>query len=111
MRIEGAPIAAQFWFTIDRRAYIFKLAYDEAQAKWSAGTVLTAHMMQHALDVDRAIEIDYLTGDDPYKKSWMTHRRERIGLMACNLRSANGVAAAAKELAGRARAWVRERSA
>ena len=110
VRIAGAPIAAQFWFTIDRRAYIFKLAYDEAQAKWSAGTVLTAHMMQHALDVDRVIEIDYLTGDDPYKKSWMTHRRERIGLMACNLRSVNGVAAAAKELAGQARAWVRERS-
>jgi hypothetical protein len=81
VRVADVPIAAQFWFTIDRRAYIFKLAYDEQQSKWSAGTVLWAHMFRHALDVDRVVEIDYLTGDDAYKKSWMTHRRERIGLM------------------------------
>ena len=111
VHIEGAPIAAQFWFTIDRRAYIFKLAYDEAQAKWSAGTVLTAHMTQQALDVDRVVEIDYLTGDDAYKKSWMSHRRERIGLMACNLHSMPGLVAAATEFAGQTRARLRPRLA
>ena len=106
--VDDVPIAAQFWFTLDRRAYIFKLAYDEAQSKWSGGTVLTAHMIRHALDVDRVVEIDYLTGDDVYKKSWMTHRRERIGLMACNLRSPLGLAAAAKEFAGETRSrWRR----
>ena len=62
-----------------RRAYIFKLAYDEEYAKWSAGTVLTAHMFRHELDIDRVVEIDYLTGDDPYKGAWMTQRRERTG--------------------------------
>jgi CelD/BcsL family acetyltransferase involved in cellulose biosynthesis len=71
-------------------AYIFKLAYDEAQSRWSAGTVLTAHLLRHALEVDQVVEIDYLSGDDAYKKSWMTVRRERIGLMACNLRSIGG---------------------
>ncbi|MDP1693698.1 MAG: GNAT family N-acetyltransferase [Burkholderiaceae bacterium] len=111
VHINDVPIAAQFWFTIDRRAYIFKLAYDEAQAKWSAGTVLTAHMMQQALDVDRVVEIDYLTGDDAYKKSWMTQRRERIGLMACNLRSMPGLLAAATEFAGQTRARLRPRPA
>jgi hypothetical protein len=33
--VEDVPVAAQFWFTIDRRAYIFKLAYDESQSKRS----------------------------------------------------------------------------
>ena len=104
-RVGGVPVAAQFWFTVGRRAYIFKLAYDDAQSKWSAGTVLTAHLMRHALDVDRVVEIDYLTGDDAYKQTWMSHRRERVGLMACNLRSAGGLVAAAAEAAG----WARQR--
>ncbi|MCC6250741.1 MAG: GNAT family N-acetyltransferase [Rubrivivax sp.] len=105
-RIGGAVVAAQFWFTIARRAYIFKLAYDGAYAKWSAGTVLTAYMFQHALDVDKVIEIDFLTGDDPYKESWMTVRRERIGLMACNLATLTGLAVASKEWAGAAtKSW------
>lgn len=95
--VGDVPIAAQFWFTVRGRAYIFKLAYDEAYQKMSAGTVLTAHLMRHALDVDHVVEIDYLTGDDPYKKAWMTQRRERIGLLACNLRTPRGIAFAARE--------------
>lgn len=110
-RVGGVPIAAQFWFTIDRRASIFKLAYDEAQAAWSAGTVLGGHLFRHALDVDRVAEVDYLTGDDAYKKAWMTQRRERIGLVACNLRTVPGLAAAALEWAGHARSRLRPRPA
>jgi len=65
-------------------------------------------MIRHALEVDRVVEIDYLTGDDVYKQWWMTQRRERIGLMACNLRSPLGLAAAAKEFAGEMRSrWRR----
>jgi hypothetical protein len=108
-RLEGAPIAAQFWFTIDRRAYIFKLAYDEAHTKLSVGTVLTAHLFRHAMDVDGVVEIDYLTGDDPYKQTWMTHRRERVGLMACNLKSVAGLAVASREWAGAATKSLRAR--
>ena len=107
--VEGKPIAAQFWFTIARRAYIFKLAYDEDYAKWSAGTVLSAHMFEQALEQDKVVEIDYLTGDDTYKSAWMSHRRERIGLLACNLRSARGVLAAAKEKAASLSAPLRQR--
>ncbi len=108
-RVDGVVVAAQFWFTIARRAYIFKLAYDEDYAKWSAGTVLTAHMFEHALDVDKVVEIDYLTGDDAYKRSWMSHRRERVGLMACNLATVAGMAAASREWAGAATSNLRAR--
>lgn len=105
-RVGDTVVAAQFWFTIAQRAYIFKLAYDEDYAKWSAGTVLTAHMFERAMDTDKVVEIDYLTGDDEYKKSWMTQRRERIGLMACNMTTVGGLAAASREWAGAATsAW------
>ena len=103
------PIAAQFWFTINRRAYIYKLAYDEAFSKLSAGTVLSAHMFRHALDVDRVVEIDYLTGDDPYKQAWMTHRRERVGVIACNPRTLRGATRALYEAMGALRQKLRAR--
>lgn len=98
--VEGTPIAAQFWFTVNRRAYIFKLAYDEAFSSWSAGTVLSAELFRHSLDVDRVVEIDYLTGDDAYKKSWMTERRERIGLLAANPFTSGGLLTATLEFGG-----------
>lgn len=103
------PVAVQFWFIRDGRAYIYKLAYDEAHAKLSAGTILTAHLFRHALDADRVSEIDYLTGDDAYKKGWMTHRRERVGLLVCDLRSPQGVLRAAFEFAGSVRRRLIER--
>ena len=98
--VDGVPVAAQLWFTVARRAYIFKLAYDEAYASWSAGTVLSAELFRHSLDVDHVVEIDYLTGDDAYKRSWMSQRRERVGLLACNLRTAAGVMLAGREWLG-----------
>lgn len=94
------PVAAQLWFTLGRRAFIYKLAYDEAYAKLSAGTVLSAMMFRHALEVDRVAEIDYLTGDDGYKRSWVTERRERVGVIACNPRTWRGAVQGAYELAG-----------
>lgn len=94
------PIAAQFWFTMHGRAYIFKLAYDEEYAKLSPGTVLSAHMFRQALDEDHAQEIDYLTGDDAYKKLWMSHRRQRVGIVGCNPWVPRGLFQSLRELTG-----------
>lgn len=105
--LDETPIAAQFWFVHHGRAYIYKLAYDENYANWSAGTVLTAALMEHVLDKDRVHEVDYLTGDDPYKKSWMNHRRERVGLVACNLRTFGGTVRALREFGGSATVELR----
>ncbi len=108
-KVGGVPVAAQIWFVFNCRAYIFKLVYDEAHAKWSAGTVLTAHLMRQVLDVDKVVEVDFLSGDDPYKMTWMTQRRQRIGLLACNLRSPEGLLLATKEFAAKATAPLRAR--
>ncbi|HZX32965.1 MAG TPA: GNAT family N-acetyltransferase, partial [Rhodocyclaceae bacterium] len=106
--VGEVPVAAQFWFTLHGRAYIFKLAYDEGYSRYSAGTVLTAHLFRHALDEDRVAEIDYLSGDDPYKRGWMDLRRERIGLLACNPCTLRGLLLAAGDLAGEfSRPWRR----
>jgi hypothetical protein len=97
------PIAAQFWFTMHGKANIFKLAYDNDYSKLSPGTILSAHMFRNAIDEDRVVEIDYLTGDDAYKNAWMTKRRQRIGLLACNPRTPRGLLKSARELVGETR--------
>jgi len=91
------PIAAQFWFVYAGRAHVYKLAYDEAHKEHSAGTILTAHLMQHVLDVDRVREVDYGSGDDAYKRDWMSKRRERIVLTAINRATMRGKIRAGKE--------------
>lgn len=99
--IDDQPAAAQIWIVHAGIAAIYKLAYDEKFAKLSLGSILTSHLMRHVIDVDKVHEIDYLTGDDSYKKDWMSDRRERWGIMAFNLRTPLGMLAAARHSGAR----------
>lgn len=94
--LDHQPVAAQLWLVHGTRALIYKLAYVSAYSRLSPGTVLTATMMQHAIDHDRVAEVDYLTGDDDYKRDWMSHRRERIGIVAFNPKTLRGLVAAGR---------------
>jgi CelD/BcsL family acetyltransferase involved in cellulose biosynthesis len=107
VRVGVTPVAAQIWFVREGKALIFKLAYDEEFKRLSAGSVLTAELMRHMVDVDRADEVDYLTGDDAYKADWMTHRRERMGLVAFRVTRPVGFAAAVKHKLGLLRTRLR----
>ena len=82
VRIGEDSAAAQIWVAKDGVASIFKLAYDERFQQVSAGSVLTSHLMRHVLDLDRVRVVDYLSGDDAYKRDWMSHRQERVGVRA-----------------------------
>lgn len=99
--LDGQPVAAQVWLVAAGKANIYKLAYVRGREKLSAGSVLTTALMQHVLDTDGVHEVDYLSGDDPYKADWMAHRRERVGLVAFDLRRWRGVGAAVRHTAGR----------
>ena len=90
-RIEGQAVAAQIWITKGERASIFKLAYDERFRDYSPGTLLTAKLMEHAFKIDKVLEIDYMQGDDHYKREWMTCQKERVGVIAYNSRNIFGL--------------------
>jgi CelD/BcsL family acetyltransferase involved in cellulose biosynthesis len=90
--IDDEPAAAQLWIVTGKVAAIYKICYAEKFEKSSVGSVLTARMMEHALDVDKVKEVDYLSGDDGYKANWMSDRRERWGIIAFNPRSVWGAA-------------------
>ena len=107
--IGGEPVAAQLWIVSHGRAEIYKLAYDERFKGYSPGTLVTAMLMEHAIDKDKVNEVDYLIGDDAYKKTWMSHRRERWGLVAYNPRSLRGLTGLAREAAGRAARGMADR--
>lgn len=91
------PVAAQFWIVANGKAQIYKLAYDDSCGHLSPGSLLTAELMRHAIDIDRVTEVDYLSGDDAYKAVWMSQRRERHGLVAYNPRNLAGLLGAAVE--------------
>lgn len=88
--VNGQPVASQLWFVYKQTASIFKLAYDSRYHEFSVGTVLTMKMMEHVIDQDNVNRIDFLCGDDEYKKNWMGRRRERWGMRFYNARSARG---------------------
>jgi CelD/BcsL family acetyltransferase involved in cellulose biosynthesis len=108
-RLDGRPVAAQLWFTAGGKASIYKVAYDEAYAGYSPGTVLTAHLLRQAIDGDRVGEVDFLIGDDAYKKKWMTHRRERWGIVAYDPRTLMGGALLLREVFSRSLKSSRDR--
>lgn len=101
LALEGHAMASQLWLFSAGTAYIFKLAYDPAAARFSPGSVLTAAMMEHAIDQDGAEEIDYLSGDDAYKQDWMSQRRERLGLVAFDPAAMHGLLGALRHFGGR----------
>jgi hypothetical protein len=100
-RLHEKPIAAQLWIVGQERASIYKVAYDEAFASFSPGTVLTSYLMQHVLEQDHVKEVDFLTGDDKYKQIWMSDRRERWGIVAYNPKTIIGFALLMREALGR----------
>jgi hypothetical protein len=106
LRLDGQAIAAQLWLVKGGKASIFKLAYVTGFERFSAGSVLTAALMQHVIDVDQVQEVDYLTGDDAYKRDWMSHRRERWGLVAFDRRTPAGLWASCRHALGQ---WLKRR--
>ncbi|MCC2614873.1 GNAT family N-acetyltransferase [Aestuariibacter halophilus] len=95
---KNQAVAAQVWFVQEKTAYIFKLAYRNAYHGQSVGTVLSAAIFNYVIEKDSVTCIDFLTGDDDYKKDWMGSKRSLFGLICCNTKSLSGQVAWFKQL-------------
>ena len=89
--INGQTVASQFWLVHNNIALIYKLAYDPDYKSYSIGSILTSKIMEHVIDIDGVKKIDYLSGDDPYKKDWMNQRQELNTIIAYNSRTFHGL--------------------
>jgi len=108
--IADKPAAAQLWFiskgiSEQSVASIYKLAYDPFFKSTSIGSILTKAMFEHVIEKEHVKIIDYLSGDDAYKKDWVTNRRERWGIIAYNRRSLSGFIAGFKAILAQ---WVKK---
>lgn len=89
--IDQQVAAAQLWLVLHQTAYIYKLCQDPEFDNYSPGSLLTTHLLEYAIDEDKVTKVDFLSGDDTYKKDWMTHREERWGLQIANPKTAYGL--------------------
>ena len=87
---DDIPVASQIWLVSGAVAYIYKLAHLDEYAQLSPGTVLSAFMLERTINQDRITKVDFLTGDDAYKKDWMSQRGERGGVAAYNPKTVRG---------------------
>ena len=83
-RIDGAPVAAQYWTVEDGTAFIHKLAHVEDKVKASPGTLLSAALFRHVMAVDGVRRVDFGTGDDAYKRDWMNRHEPLWRIEAFN---------------------------
>ena len=100
------PVAAQLWIVAHGSATVMKLAHDQAEKSLSPGTLLTAYMIKQLIN-EGVSEIDFGRGDDPYKRLWAGHSRERIGLFVANPRRVHGLATLVLHDLGRATVRLR----
>ena len=80
------------------KATIYKLHYDEAYKDFSVGTILTAYMMEHVIQVDNVDEVDFGRGDEVYKQAWTSQPRPMGGFVAFNPSTVMGVQCFARQL-------------
>ena len=99
-RWNSRPVAAQLWTVDHGRAIIHKLAYREDAASMSPGTLLSAALFRHAIDVDQVATISYGTGDDAYKRDWMDEREQLFILEFFNPWSVSGLLGIARSAVG-----------
>lgn len=99
--LNGEPIAAQLWIVANGKANMYKVAYNEDFKIYAPGTLLTAMLMEHVIERDKVTEVDFLIGDDAYKKNWMSHRRERWGVIAYNPKTVCGILGLGREVLSR----------
>jgi ribosomal protein S18 acetylase RimI-like enzyme len=99
--VDEEPVATQVWIVAGGRATIYKLHFDEQYKRNSVGSILTAHLMEHVLDVDGVREVDFGLFDDQHKKAWMTQTRGMHGIAAFRPTTAWGALALIRFESGR----------
>lgn len=88
--IDAKPAAAQIWFVANKRASIFKLAYDPYYQPLSVGSILTMDLFKTVIEKDSVVEVEYGTGNEAYKKDWVEQLRQRVIIDIYNEKTLRG---------------------
>ncbi len=69
LRVDGETVAALYCFHYGLKYYYYLGGFEPRLAKFSIGTILTAHAIRNAI-YEGCEEFDFLRGDEPYKYRW-----------------------------------------
>jgi CelD/BcsL family acetyltransferase involved in cellulose biosynthesis len=85
-RVDGRIVAALYCFRYRESTLYYLGGFAPELAKYSLGTVLTAHAIRHAIS-EGCAEFDFLRGDEPYKQRWLPESRVNARLLVPHQRS------------------------
>jgi CelD/BcsL family acetyltransferase involved in cellulose biosynthesis len=80
LRLDGTTRAALYCFRHGTKGYYYLGGFEPSLARYSLGTVLTAHAIEDAIATG-AEEFDFLRGDEPYKYAWKPQERRNLQLL------------------------------
>jgi CelD/BcsL family acetyltransferase involved in cellulose biosynthesis len=80
LRLDGQTRAVLYCFNHGGKGYYYQGGFEPTLARFSPGTVLTAHAIEDAIRLG-AGEFDFLRGDEPYKYAWKASDRENVRLL------------------------------
>ncbi|MBI3947469.1 MAG: GNAT family N-acetyltransferase [Armatimonadetes bacterium] len=80
LRLNGKTAAALYCFQFRSRAFYYLGGFEPALARYSPGTVLTAHAIRAAIS-GGCTEFDFLRGREPYKYRWPVEERTNCRLV------------------------------
>jgi CelD/BcsL family acetyltransferase involved in cellulose biosynthesis len=75
LRVDGRPAAAVYGFLRNGKFYFYQSGFDPSFRNSSVGMVALALTIRHAIG-EKAVEFDFLHGDEEYKFHWTKNFRE-----------------------------------
>jgi CelD/BcsL family acetyltransferase involved in cellulose biosynthesis len=82
--LDGYPIATQFRIVCGNTCFFLKTAYDVKYRTYGPGLILLLEMIKYVIDFDHVTRIDFGPGDESYKSSWASERKEMKRLLIYN---------------------------
>ena len=67
MKLDGRPIAFQYYLVFERRMFFYRLAFDPDYARWSPGLLTTLAAIEGAAG-EGVERVEFLGGDERYKQ-------------------------------------------
>ena len=89
LTIDGAIRSVLYCFQWNERTYYYLGGFAPEFGKYSLGTLLTGHAIQHAI-TEKSREFDFLRGNEPYKYRWLPQERINQRLILLNGRDSFG---------------------
>jgi CelD/BcsL family acetyltransferase involved in cellulose biosynthesis len=113
LKLDGETQAALYCFASGDRMCYYQAGFEPTYAKWSLGTVLTAHAIQTAVSEGRAV-FDFLRGDEPYKAKWTQQAAMNIRRLVAPPSTPSGALArrlfsSELHMERRVKAWMRRK--